>query len=166
MAEVSNNLVIGDISVRPTGYSTDEQLYTLKRYDHALGNANHDRMHYAPASFFVIDLYVLTTAAAGETKQSGRMKAPFPFTIWAADVCCETSGGSASTVDIYSDDASTDASLLDAPESVHATLTSAVRVALEDGSEDIAYGTEVYIRQASVGGNLVGGQAHLYCQRK
>jgi len=165
MAEVTNTTIIGNHSVRPTGYDTDEQLDRLKRYDTALGNAGHDRMHYAPASFYQIDLYILTTAGAGETKQSGRLAAPWPFTIWAADVCCETSGGSAATVDLFTDDGSTDASILDAAESVHATLTTAKRVAPEDGSEEVAAGTEVYIRQTSTGGNLVGGQAHLFCQR-
>lgn len=167
MAELDNSAVIGAFTVRPTGYDTDDQLFTLQRYDTALGNAGHDRMHYAPSSFFVIDLYVLTTAN-NNTKDSCDIKAPWPFTIWGADVGCETAASAAGTVDILTDPLGAQAyvSILDAAEDVKTQEGQGQRVAPEDGSEDIVFGTSIICRQiASTAAAMIGGQAHLYCQR-
>src|SRR3989304_4018951 len=99
MAELNNAAIIGAHNVRPSEYGTDEQLATLKRYDKALGSVGHDRLHGAPASFFAIDLYVLTPANAN-AKSGVAVRMPWPATIWAADVGCESAAGGTGTVDI------------------------------------------------------------------
>jgi len=170
MAEVTNTQFIGSHTVRMTGWDDpsdqDTQFGRLKRYDTALGSARHQELHKYPASFFVLNLYILTAVGASSTGDSCRMTAPWPFTIWAADVGCESAAGATGTMDVYTDDGSSDATLLDAPEDVKTAAGAGRRVAPEDGSEEVAYGTEVYIQGASgSGGTLVGGQAHIYCQR-
>jgi hypothetical protein len=165
MAEFNNSLYIGAHNVKPTEYDEDEQLYTLQRYDAALGACGHDRMHYRPASFYQIDLYILTTCGDGQTKDSCRITIPWPLLLIAADVGAETSGGSAATLDIYTDDGTDDESILDAAEDIHTGIGESARVAPEDGSEELDYDIELYIQSASTGGDLVGAQAHLYVQR-
>lgn len=165
MAEVNNSQVIGNFTARVDADADGDSPYgKLARYDKAMESPGHAEMHRIPASIFVWSLYVLTTAGAGETKSGCRVKAFRPLTIWAMDVGCETAGGSAGTVDVFSDDGTTDASILDAPEDVKTTAGTGVRVAPEAAKADIAYGTELYVKQISTGGNMVGGQAHLYVQ--
>ncbi len=166
MAEVNNTDWIGPEEVRPTGWDDpteeDTQLHKLARYDSSLGRANHSALHAKPASFFVWSMFVITTAT-NNSKESLIVEAPWPVTIWAADVGCESAGGATGTVDIEVDGAS----ILDAAEAVKATAGTAVRVAPEDGSEEVAYGQTINIVQAGgVGGDMIGGQAHLYCQRR
>jgi len=158
MAEVTNTAVIGDFTVRPSS----TQIALLKGYDQGLGNTGHHKFHEFPSSFYQVDLYVLTTANAG-AKESCKFQAPWPFTIWAADVGMETLAAGTATIDIEVDGVS----ILDAAEAVTATPLGAFRVAPEDGSEDVDYDSTVNIVQTQGGGagNLVGGQAHLYCQR-
>lgn len=171
MAEVTNTEIIGAHEVRITGWDDlsveDTQYHKLKRYDSALGAAGHHWMHLRPASFYQMDLYIITAVAISSTGDSCRLTAPWPLTIWAADVGTETAAGATGTVDIYTDDTVTDASILDAPEDVKTAAGVGQRVAPEDGSEEVDFGTEIYIQGASgAGGTLVGGQAHLYCQRR
>lgn len=166
MAEVDNSRVVGAFEVRPSGYAEDEQLWTLQQYDKALGTAGHDRMHYRPASFFVIDLAIFTAVPDGGSGNSCRIAAPFPLTIWAIDLGCESAGGATGVLDVFADDGTSDVSILDAAEDVKTGAGTSQRVAPEDGSEDIAYGTELYLVGTSgAGGTIVGAQAHLYCQR-
>ncbi len=167
MAEITNTSIIGNHSVRPTEYSTDEQLFTLKRYDKALGAVGHDRMHFAPASIFVWSLYVLTTAN-NNTKSSVAVRAPFPLTIWAAQVGCESAASTAGTVDILTQPAAGGGytTILDAPEDVKTAAGTVSHVAPEVDSEDMAYNDFVRCDQiASSAADMVGGQAHLICQR-
>lgn len=170
MAEVNNSQWIGDFAVRVDGWDTpadrDKAYGTLRRYDSSLGRVGHAEMHAKPASFFVIDLYIITAVAASGTGDSCRVTAPWPLTIWAADLGCETAAGATGTVDLYTDDGTTDGSILDAAEDVKTAAGTGRRVAPEADKEDVAYGTEIYIKGASgSGGTLVGGQGHLYCQR-
>lgn len=166
MAEVDNSAIIGAFTARPTGYGQtagqdDGQLETLKRYDSSLGRAGHDRMHYRPASFYTWSLYVLTTAN-NNAKESAIVKAPWPMTIWAADVGCETCAATTGTVDIEVGGTS----ILDAAEDVKTTAGTCVRVAPEDGNEDLDYDDAINIVQtAGSAADMIGGQAHLYCQR-
>lgn len=166
MAEVNNAQIIGDFTCRVSRDSDGDSAYgKLQRYDSAMENPGHAEMHAFPASFFVIDLYIITTVGAGASGSSCRMKAPRPLTIWAADVGCESAAGATGTIDLKTDDGTTDASILNAPEDVKTAAGTCSRVAPEDGSEDVAFDTEIYITGASGGGGtLVGGQAHLYCQ--
>lgn len=170
MAEVTNSHIIGNYPLRIEGWddlaATGTVYETLKFYDKALGSTRHHVMHLYPPSFYQIDLYIIVQIGAGTTGDSCRFTAPWPLTIWAADVGCEASAGSAATVDLYTDDGSTDASILDAPEDVHSSIGEGQRVAPEDGSEEVAYGTEIYIQGAATGGAVDGAQAHLYCQRR
>lgn len=160
MAEIQNTAVIGNFSVRPTE-EAEGQLERLKRYDANVGYAGHNRLHQFPASFYQIDMYVVTTANNG-TKRSGGFKAPWPFTIWAADVACESCAATTGTVDIKVDDES----VLDAPEDVKTGTTAPVRVAPEEDAQDVAYDSELYIEQtAGSAADMIGGQAHLYVQR-
>jgi hypothetical protein len=169
MAEIQNAHVIGPHYVRPTGadsYAAGTEADTLKRYDSALGHVHHDQKHIVPPSFFALNLFIVTSVGAASSADSCRIAAPFPLRIWAADVGCEAAAGATGTVDIYTDDGVTDASILDAPEDVKTGAGVSSRVAPEDGSEDVAYGTEIYIKGASgAAGALDGAQAHLYCQR-
>lgn len=161
MAEVNNAAIIGPRTVRPSGFSEDEQLWKLQQYDHALGDAGHAGMHYLPASFYVW-FHAAFTPANDSTVNSLSVKAPWPLTIWAADVGCESAAGSAATVDIRVGSGS----VLNAAEDVKTTAGTAARVAPEDGSEDVAYNSAVFIRVIGTGaGAVVGAQAHLYCQR-
>lgn len=164
MAEFDNSAYIGDFSVAIDGWPTaaaDSRYDRLKRYDPALGAARHHDMHATPASFYQIDLYVLTSAN-NNAKESCIFKAPWPFKILAADVGCETCAATTGTVDIEV----AGSSILDAAEDVKTTAGTGVRVAPEDGSEDVAYDASVNIVQtAGSAAAMVGGQAHLYCQR-
>jgi len=166
MAEVDNTQIIGDFACRITGWDdptvADTQLHKLNRYDNALGSAKHGALHLRPASFFVIDLYVLTTANAN-AKPSAKIAAPYPLTIWAADVGCESAAGGTGTIDLQVDAAS----ILDAAEDVKTGAGTCVRVAPEDGSEDVDYGSTIHIIQTAGGGagDMIGGQAHIYAQR-
>lgn len=165
MAEVVNTAIIGNFTCRVEADADADSAYgKLSRYDKAMESPGHHEMHRVPASIFVWDLYVLTSAGSGETKYGCRVKAFRPLTIWAMDVGCETAGGSAGTLNVFSDDGTTDESILDAAEDVKTTAGTCVRVAPEAAKADIAYGTELYIAQISTGGTMVGGQAHLYCQ--
>lgn len=170
MAQFNNGFWIGNHSVAVGGWpdlEADSAYDRLKQYDSALGAVGHADMHARPASFFVIDLYVLTTAN-NNAKDSCDISAPWPFRLLAADVGCETAGGTTGTVDILVDPAggTTYASILDAAEDVKTAAGVSSRVAPEDGSEEIAYNAALKIRQTSgSAANMVGGQGHLYCQR-
>lgn len=166
MAEVNNSAVIGNFTSRVTRDSDEDSAYgKLARYDKAMESPGHAEMHAFPASFFVWSLYILTTVGASSSGSSCRVRAPRPLTIWAADVGCESAGGATGTIDLKTDDGSTDASILNAAEDVKTAAGTCSRVAPEDGSEDVDYNTEIYITGASGGGgSLVGGQAHLFCQ--
>ncbi len=168
MAELNNAAIIGNFLVRPTGYAADEQLWFLRNYDRALGNCGHDRMHYAPASFFTLDLHILTPVPDGGTGSSVKLAAPWPFTIWAADLGAESCAGASGVIDIRVDPvgAGADASILDAAQDVKTGVGVGQRVAPEVGLGDVGYGDLFYIKGTSgAGGTIVGGQAHLYCQR-
>lgn len=171
MAEFVNTAYIGDINVRPTGWDDpsdeDKQFWKLQTIDPAtMKSVNHHIMHIRPPSFIVLDLYIITSVAAGSTGDSCRIKAPYPLQIQAIDLGCESAAGASGTMDVYTDDGTTDASILDAPEDVQTTAGTAVRVAPEDAFEEVAYDTDIYVQGASGGGGvMVGGQAHLYCQR-
>ena len=166
MAEITNTAVIGAFAVRPTGYGQDSdkedlgQLETLKRYDKTLGSAGHDRMHHRPASYYQIDLYVITSASSN-TKVSASFLAPWPFTIWAADVACETCAATVGTVDILNEGTT----ILDAPQDVKTAVGVGQRVAPEVGKDDVLYNEAITINQIADDAAMVGGQAHLYCQR-
>lgn len=160
MPEYNNSARIGDFAIRPTE-GDGSQIERLKNYDSAVGYAGHDRLHAMPPSFYQIDLVVLTSANNNTVRSAG-FKAPWPFTILAADVACETCAAVDGTVDVLVDGVS----VLDAAESVKATLTTPKRVAPEDGSQDVDYDSEVYINQtATSAAAMVGGQAHMYVQR-
>lgn len=165
MAEVNNSQVIGNISCRITGWDDptveDTQLHKLNRYDKALGSANHGRMHLRPSSFFVWSLY-LFTVPNNNTVESMLVNAPYPLTIWAADVGCESAAGTAATLDIEVEGTS----ILDAPEDIKTGAGQGQRVAPEDGSEDLEYDDSINLSVVGTGaGAVVGSQAHLYCQR-
>ena len=172
MAEIVNTTVIGAHIVRPTGYTEslvegvpDGQLFTLQRYDNALGNVGHDRFHFAPASFFIWSLYVAATAN-NSTVDTMTVNAPWPFTIWAIDGGCESlAGGGAGTFDVFV----AAASILNAAEAIVDTGAgdgAAVRVAPEVGSDAVAYNAAIFARFIETATQaLVGGQVHLFCQR-
>lgn len=165
MSEVVNTAVIGDHSARIEGWDDltdrDKQYGKLRAYDKALGNAGHAALHRAPASFFIWSMFVFTDAN-NNSKDSVSAKAPYPLTIWAADVGCESAAGSAGAVDILVDGTT----ILDAPEDVKTGAGVGQRVAPEADSEDVAFNSSIKIRQTGTGaGAMVGGQAHLYCQR-
>lgn len=165
MAEVSNITVIGEITCRMTGWDDptveDTQLHKLNRYDKALGSAGHGQLHLRPASFFVWSLY-LFTQPNNDTKESMLVAAPFPLTIWAADVGCESAAGTAATLDIEVDGVS----ILDAPEDIKTGAGTGQRVAPEDGDEDVDYDSTINLSVVGTGaGAVVGAQAHLYAQR-
>jgi|GEM_PF-3571917 hypothetical protein len=169
MAELNNSAAIGNFLVLP-GYDDldngDEgRASKLSRYDKVGPAVGHDRMHVYPASFYQIDIYI-SAPVASTTADSCRQKAPWPLKVWAADLGCESSGGSAATVDLYTDDGTTDASILDAAEDVHTAAGEAARVAPEDGSEDVEYDSDIYIKCVATGGTVEGAQAHLYVQRR
>ncbi len=166
MPQVNNSAVIGNFTARVARSASEDSAYgKLSRFDKAMESPGHAEMHAFPASFFVWSLYILTEVAATTSGSSCRVKAPRPLTIWAADLGCESAAGATGTVDLKTDDGTTDASILDAAEDVKTTAGTSSRVAPEDGSEDVAYGTEIYITGASgAAGALVGAQAHLYCQ--
>jgi len=162
MAEVDNSAVIGNFSARPTDDGDDSQIDRLRRYDPSLGSSLHHEMHRRPASFFVWSLYVLTTAN-NNAKESAKVAAPWPLTIWAADVGCETCAATTGTVDIEVEGSS----ILDAAEDVKTGAGTCARVAPEADSEDVEYDETINIVQtAGSAADMVGGQAHLYCQRK
>lgn len=170
MAEVSNSHFIGEKYVRITGWDDlgdrDKQYGILKAYDSALGGAGHAAMHLDPASAVIIDLYKVEPVAASSSADSCRIKPPFPITIWAADVGCEVAAGATGTVDIYTDDGTTDGSILDAAQDVKTAAGVSSRVAPEDGEENVTSTTEIYIKGASgAGGTLQGAQCHIYGQR-
>lgn len=168
MAEIDNTAVIGPFAVRPTAYTDGlssggalSQLDKLNQYDGALGNSGHDRMHYAPSSFFIWSHFVITDTN-NNAKESLIVAAPWPLTIWAADIGCESAAGSAGTIDIEVDGAS----ILDAASDVKTTAGTAVRVAPEVGEDDVTYGQTVNILSTGTGaGAMLGSQAHMYCQR-
>jgi len=162
MAEFNNAQFVGDFSVAVEVSDTESSKYSkLRRNDGTLGYPGHAEMHAHPNSHFVVDLVILT-AANNNTKGSAGWKAPFPVRILAIDVAAETVADAAGTIDVKVDGAS----ILDAPESVKATLTVPKRVLPEDGSEEVAYGSVITIEQTTgAGGNMVGGQAHILMQR-
>ncbi len=161
MAEVTNTHKIGQHIVRPTEYDTDDQLDRLSRYDKALGSAGHDRMHYAPASFFVWDLQLHAQVGISSSKDSLPFVAPWPMTIWAADVGVEVAATANATVDLFVDAGS----ILDAATAVVAGAVA--RCAPEDGSEDVDAGSSVFMRCAKgITDAADGFQAKLYCQRR
>jgi len=162
MAEVVNTGIIGAYLIRPTEYDVDEQLYTLQRYDSALGSVGHDQMHKSPPSFFVWSMTLAGQVAPAGTADSLPFTAPFPLTVWSAEVGVETLADGTATVDLRSDAAS----LLDAPEAV--TAGAVARVAPEDGSEDIDFGSTLFMRCAKAAGaaNGIGFVSLLTCQRR
>lgn len=170
MAEFSNGAWIGNFNVAIDGWptlATDSRYDRLKRYDPALGSARHHDMHATPASFYQIDLYVITTAN-NNTVNSCDFSAPWPFKILAADVGCETAASDAGTVNILIDPAggTSYVTILDAAEDVKTGAGVGQRVAPEVDSEDVAYDASIRIAQvASTAANMIGGQAHLYVQR-
>jgi hypothetical protein len=168
MSEFSNIAVIGSFLCRPTGYGVDangseNQIQRLADYDKALGNAGHDRMHDIPASFYEIDMFVLTPAN-NNTKVSASQAAPWPFTVWAADVACETAAGTTGTVDIMNGGVS----ILSAPKDVKTAAGVGQRVTPATAEQaEFAFGDLLSINQISgSAADMVGGQAHLYVQRK
>lgn len=167
MAEVNNAQVIGNFTSRVTAESSRDSTYgKLLAADRAvMGGAPHASLHEFPAALFPWSLYRVTDVAAASAANTCRVKAPRPLTIWAIDIGCETAPGATGTGDVYTDDGTTDASVLDAAVDVKTAAGTCTRTAPEDGSEDVAYGTEIYARFASGAGDvLTGGQAHLYCQ--
>lgn len=166
MAEVTNSHVVGNHTSRVERDTDRDSPYgKLAARDTATESAGHHEMHAFPACLFVWSLYILTTVGSSSSGSSCRVKPPRPLTIWAADLGCESAGGATGTVDLKTDDGTTDASILNAAEDVKTGAGVSARVAPEDGSEDVAYGTEIYIVGASgSGGSLIGAQAHLYCQ--
>tara|TARA_R110002110_G_scaffold30588_2_gene108191 strand:- start:187 stop:690 length:504 start_codon:yes stop_codon:yes gene_type:complete len=167
MAEIVNTSRIGQHLVRPTEYAEDEQLWNLARYDKALGNAGHDRMHFAPASFFVWDIQLQMQVAISSTEDSLPFVAPWPFTIWAADLGVEVAATANATGDIFVDPvgAGAAATILDAPEALAAGTV--VRVAPEVGLEDVDAGDAIFMRcvkDVTDAGD--GYMAKLYCQRR
>lgn len=162
MAQIDNSTFIGNHLVKPT----EEQIETMKRYDSALGNVQHAQHHNVPASAFAIPLVKVEPVPASSNANSLRVKLPFPVKVWAIDVGCEAAGGATGTVDVFADDGTTDASILDAAEDVKTTAGTSVRIAPEEGSEELAAGTEVYLKGASgAGGTLDGAQAVLWVER-
>jgi len=134
----------------------------LRRYDKALGYAGHARLHEFPASFFVIPL-MLHTAANNNTKVSLAVKAPWPLTIWAADLGCESAAGSAATADVLV----AGATILDAPEDIKTGAGTGQRVAPETGKADVDYNATIALSVVGTGsGDVVGASAYLYCQRR
>lgn len=162
MAEVNYTHIVGNLTSRVTRDNDRDSAYgKLAARDTAQENAGHAEMHAFPASFFVWSLYILTTVTASSSGSSVKVKAPRPLTIWAADVGCESAGGSTGTVDIKVDDAT----VLNAAEDVKTAAGTVSRVAPENNSEDVAYNSTIHIVGASgSGGSLIGAQAHLYCQ--
>lgn len=160
MAEVFYAHKIGQHLVRPSGWGTDEQLDRLKRYDTALGNAGHDKLHYAPASFFVWDLHIHKQIASGATVNSLPFTAPWPLTIWQAQLGAETVAGTATANVMVAG-----SSVLDAAEAI---TTGAIKtVAPEDGSEDVDAGQTLALQVIAAGGSPTdGAQGKLYCQRR
>jgi hypothetical protein len=169
VAEFANNFWIGNHSVAIDGWpdiEEDSAYDRLKSYDSVLGAAHAD-MHARPASFYQIDLYILTTAN-NNAKDSCDISAPWPLRILAADVGCETCAADAGTLDILvdPDGGTTYASILDAAQDVKTGAGVGQRVAPEDGEEEIPYDAAMKIRQtATTAAAMVGGQAHLYVQR-
>lgn len=164
MAEIVNSSVIGAFTVRPSDYTDNHtsQLDKLQDYDKASGSAGHDRLHFMPAGLFSISLAVMTTATASTSKDSPTFTAPFPFTIWAADIGCESAAGDTGVIDIQVNDST----ILDAPEDVKTSAGTCVRVAPEVGKDAVAYGDEIGITQTSgPNGSMIGGMAILWVQR-
>jgi hypothetical protein len=170
MSAINNAAVIGAHNVRMTGWDapTTEglQYKLLANYDPANGGARLQELIKYPASFFVWTLTRHTAVGAGASASSARVRAPFPLTVWSAQVGCEAAAGATGTVDILSDDATTDASILAAAADVKTAAGQCQVVTPESGKHEIAYSTELYITGASgSGGSLTGAQAHLICQR-
>jgi hypothetical protein len=160
---------IGDYRVAIDGWptlSTGSDYDQMKTYDRVLG-APHADMHAVPASFYQVDVYILTTAN-NNAKDSASQKAPWPFALLAADVACETCAATTGTVDIMCDRAggTTYVSILDAAVDVKTAAGVGQRVSPTNGSEVIEYGDTFIVRQtAGSASAMVGGQAHMYCKR-
>lgn len=167
MAEVVNSHIIGDFTARVTASANEDSAFgKLARYDRAQENAGHAAMHAFPASFFVWFMAIFTAVPASDVGSSLKVKTPRPVTVWAADVGCESAAGATGTLDLRVDTpTAADASMIDAAQDVKTTAGTAVRLAPEDGKEDVPYNSLLYIKGASgAGGTIVGAQAHLYCQ--
>lgn len=157
MAEIENEHVIGNFSVA----LTDAQVAKYTTMEGPNDLPEHGKFHNYPASFFCIDLYVLT-AANNNSEDSVLFDAPFPMTLWAADVGCEACAATTGTADILVDGTS----VLDAAEDIKTTAGTCVRVAPEEDSQNIAYGDSIGLRvTAGSAAALTGGVGHLWVQR-
>jgi hypothetical protein len=163
MADIDNSSFIGNHSVAPSA----AQVETMRRYDSALGNVGTAKAAEA-AGAIIIALGIFIPVPASTTKSSVRYKAPFPLDILAVEVGCEAAGGATGTVDVFTDDTVTDASILSAAQDVKtAAGTSTRRKPTTTSVYQLDEGDEVYIKGASgAGGTLDGAQALLYCKRR
>lgn len=157
MAEIENAHIIGDFSVA----LTDAQVAKYTTMEGPNDLPEHAKFHSTPASFFAIDLYSIT-AANNNAVDTVEFDAPYPLTLWAADIGCESCAATTGTGDILVGGSS----VLDAAEDIKTGAGTCARVAPEDGSEDIAAGDAIIARfTAGSAAALTGGVAHLWVQR-
>lgn len=122
-----------------------------------------------PPSFFIWTHAIFTPTPDGSNNNSVAVDSPWPFTLLAADLGCESAAGATGTLDIQTDEAldGTFVSLLNAAEDVKTGAGTAHRVSPEVDQELVSYDTSIRLHAISgAGGTIVGAQAHLYCQRQ
>jgi len=166
MAEFDNVSHIGDWSLA----LTDAELTQLENFTHYAGLGVIQRVSRKPASYVSPRLVIDAQVPSGGSANGTELIAPWPFRLDAIDLCAETIGGSASAATLDVQVARWDgssygsyASILDAAEDVVAGGT--IRVAPEDGEEQINYLDKLRLVGAATGDTLDGCSAQLWGQR-
>lgn len=152
---------IGNRTVRPT----DAELTTLQNWARGLGDVPvaHFWRH---SGFFEMDLSIAATVNAA-TVPSMIWTAKFPFKVVAAQVGVESAAGSAATLDVHvKPSGGAFASIFTAAVDVKTGAGTAQDAAILDGSEDVAYGSQIKLVAIGTGaGAVVGSVAKLLCFR-
>lgn len=156
--ELNNDAVIGDFTTRPTV----AQLAIIADYDKGLGSPGMDTFIRQPAGLFAIDLYVITTAN-NTGKSSAKVHAPFPLQIWGIEAGCESCAATTGTLDVQVNDVT----ILDAAEDVKTGAPLCKSIAPESDKSLVGYNSTMKaIQTAGSAADMIGGQAHLWCQRQ
>lgn len=114
---------------------------------------------------FTLDLDV-RAAVSSATVDGGAHLAQFPFKVVGIQAGCETSGGSAATVDLHKDTGSGYATMLNADINIHATAGVGTAGDILAGAEDINVGDKLRLQVIATGGAVVGTKATLWCIRR
>jgi hypothetical protein len=113
---------------------------------------------------FPIELDVRATVSSA-TVNGGAHLAQIPFKVVKIQAGCETSGGSACTVDLHKDTGSGYATMLNADIDVHTTVGVGTAGDILNGAEDISVGDKLRLQVIATGGAVVGTRATLWCVR-